>query len=144
MLSLKAMLLSPPIPILFQLLLLPVVDNTLTTASPNWASKPYAPWLTANRMLWYRNMYFPKKDKSLEWEASPNLASSQVLAKSPKTWIAVAEQDLLASEGISFGEQLKHLGVETKVKVYEGSMHSLLALVVRCSFYGARLHFRSA
>lgn len=78
-------------------------------------------------MLWYRNMYLLNAEDCLEWTASPNLAPKELLAKSPKTWIAIAECDLLAPEGIAYGKQLQEAGVEVEVKTYEGSTHSLLA-----------------
>jgi acetyl esterase/lipase len=126
-LSLKAALASPPIPLVAQLLLLPVIDNTATATSEVWTQNRLAPWLTPNRMLWYRRKYLPKEENCLEWTASPNLAPRGLLQKSPKTWIAVSEFDLLAPEGIAYGEQLKDVGVMVDLKTYEGSTHSLLA-----------------
>ena len=127
MLSLKAALSSPPIPVVQQLLIVPVIDNTATISSI-WKENKEAPWLTPSRMTWYRNMYLPNKADQLNYEASPNLAERDVLAKSPKTWIAVSELDLLAPEGLAFGQQLSEAGVEVEMKVYKGSTHSILAL----------------
>ncbi|KUJ15179.1 lipase/ esterase [Mollisia scopiformis] len=126
--SMKAALLQPSIPIKFQALILPVIDNTQTASTPYWASKPHPPWLTPSRMMWYRKMHLPNEKDCLSWDASPNLAPSEILKTSPKTWIAVSEHDLLAPEAVAFGEQLKGLGVEVEIKTYEGSTHSLLAL----------------
>lgn len=77
-------------------------------------------------MLWYREMYLPNQQDCLQWTASPNLAPKEVLANSPKTWIVVAECDLLAPEGMAYGKQLQNAGVEVEVRIYEGSTHSLL------------------
>lgn len=85
-------------------------------------------------MLWYRQMYLPLghgRDASYEredWQISPNLAQSKLLGKCPATWIAVAEHDLLATEALAFSSQLRASGVQTQVKVYQGSTHSILAL----------------
>lgn len=132
-LALKAATLAPPIPLAFQLLVVPVIDNT-ATASTIWAKNKNAPWLTPARMLWYRNMYFTDEKSAEMWEASPNFAGKALLAKTPKTWIAISEQDLLAPEAEAYAEQLKdawaEAGVDEKVVVntYEGSTHSILAM----------------
>lgn len=133
-LSIKASTLQPPIPIRFQLLVLPVIDNT-ANPSTVWAAKENAPWLTPSRMLWYRRMYLPQKQDALRWEASPNLAPISLLSNSPKTWIAVAEQDLLAPEAELFAGQLDSAwsttvksGKGVVVKSYKGSTHSVLAM----------------
>jgi acetyl esterase/lipase len=86
-------------------------------------------------MTWYRRMYFVDEASTREWQASPNFAPPSLLAKSPRTWIAVAEQDLLAAEGELYAAQLaaewKNSGItdaEVVVKKYEGSTHSILAM----------------
>lgn len=133
-LSMKAAQLSPPISLAIQLLVLPVIDNT-ATVSTVWASRSNAPWLTPARMSWYRNMYLPDPSAALNWDASPNLAPQTMLATCPKTWIAVAEQDLLAAEAMAFANQLRgawsQAGVNDRsveVRVYEGMPHSTLAM----------------
>ncbi|CAJ2508932.1 Uu.00g139580.m01.CDS01 [Anthostomella pinea] len=134
-LSLQAALLQPPVEIAFQMLVLPVIDNTATT-STTWASRANAPWLTPARMLWYRKMYLREESDALRWEASPNLAPRDLLAKSPRTWIAVAEQDLLVPEAEAYAVQLREAWElssveradgEVVVSRYEGSTHCTLA-----------------
>jgi acetyl esterase/lipase len=131
-LTLKAALLEPPIPLIFQLLTVPVIDNT-ATAETAWYANRNAPWLTPTRMTWYRNMYLPNEADSKTWAASPNLAPLELISKSPPSWIGVSEQDMLATEGISYGEQLKKAGVSVKVNVYAGSTDSILSLDGMCS-----------
>ncbi|KAH8646817.1 alpha/beta hydrolase fold-domain-containing protein [Xylariales sp. PMI_506] len=133
-LVLKASLLSPPIDIKFQLLVVPVIDNT-ATVSTIWSSRKNAPWLTPARMQWYRKMYFTDETSASQWEASPNYAPASLLAASPKTWIAVSEQDLLSPEAKLYAEQLSKAWEEAGspkkevlVKEYEGSTHSIMAL----------------
>ncbi|KAJ5902167.1 hypothetical protein N7495_002695 [Penicillium taxi] len=133
-LSMKASQLEPPVPICFQLLVLPVIDNTATTET-FWGKNRNAPWLTPARMDWYRRMYLPNPSDALGWEASPNLAPTSLLAKSPKTWIAVSGQDLLAPEAEAYAGQLEKawkenggIKSEVTVKVYEGATHSLLSM----------------
>lgn len=128
--SMKAAELGLKMPIK-QMLFLPVIDNT-ATAETVWASNADAPWLTPSRMLWYRNLYIPDKSNWSNWDASPNLAPPELLAKSPSTWIAVGECDILCKEAQLYGESLKNLGVESEVVVYEGSTHSLLVMDGMC------------
>jgi len=126
-LGLKIALARPQQRILLQLLLLPVIDNT-ATAETSWASNRHAPWLTPSRMMWYRRMYMPNEDDWAKWDASPIHAPSVLLAASPRTWIAAAEQDILCEEAIRYGNKLRENGVDTTVTVYDGSTHSLLML----------------
>ncbi|KAJ9645016.1 hypothetical protein H2204_001478 [Knufia peltigerae] len=126
--ALKAASMKPaPIPLVLQLLLAPVIDNTAIVAT-TWSTRIHTPWLTPARMTWYRNMYLTNKDDALNWDASPNLAPADLLAKSPKTWIGIAEQDLLAPEATAFEEQLRTVGVNVDVKYYEGMTHTILAM----------------
>lgn len=126
-LSLKAAIANPPIPIVSQILIVPVIDNT-ATESTTWATNRNAPWLSPSRMQWYRRMYLPEDGDAFKWDASPNLAPAGLLAKSPKTWIAVAELDILAPEALVYSQQLHQAGVSVEAKIYGGSTHSILAL----------------
>ncbi|KAL4796259.1 Alpha/Beta hydrolase protein [Aspergillus venezuelensis] len=133
-LSMKASLLPIPVNICFQLLVVPVIDNTATIDGV-WKENQHAPWLTPARMTWYRNMYLPNPETCHEWEASPNLAPSELLAKSPDTFIAVSGRDLLAPEAMDYAGVLKKAwdgervdGQNVEVKVYEGGTHSILAM----------------
>ncbi len=111
----------------FQLLLCPVIDNTATIDSV-WATSQHAPWLTPGRMSWYRKQYFQSTLDTHHWDASPNLAPADALKENPATFIAVAECDLLAPEGLAYAQSLKDAGVDTEVKVYKGATHSILLL----------------
>ncbi|KAL4944302.1 Alpha/Beta hydrolase protein [Aspergillus oleicola] len=133
-LSMKASLLPTPINVCFQLLVVPVIDNTASIEGV-WKENQHAPWLTPARMSWYRNMYLPSSSDRERWEASPNLAPRDLLAKSPNTFIAMSGQDLLAPEAKLYaqalveaweGERVEGRRVETKV--YEGGTHSILAM----------------
>ena len=80
-------------------------------------------------MEWYRQQWFgANKVATNEWTASPCFAPAELLTQSPKTFIAVAECDLLAPEGINFAERLIEAGVSTEVKSYKGATHSILVL----------------
>lgn len=126
-LSLHAPRLSPPIPILLQLLNVPAVNQTLMPDSEEWTKRPHAPWLPAEKMLWYRRLYLPNEADWSHPDASPILAKKEHLATSPKTLVCVAEQDVLYAEGVAYAELLRELGVQVTIKQYKGSTHNLMA-----------------
>ncbi|KAI1624197.1 alpha/beta hydrolase fold-domain-containing protein, partial [Exophiala viscosa] len=132
--TLKASLLPTSIPIIFQILIVPVIDNTATEET-TWAARAKAPWLTPARMTWYRKMYLPDPSQALNWDASPNHASPQLLTKVPRTWLAVAEQDLLAPEALLFAAQLRGAGVNVETVEYEGMTHTILAMNGRRPYF---------
>lgn len=115
----------------FQLCICPVVDNTATRET-GWKDSQDAPWLTPERMQWYRARYFAGPEAGAgarSWDASPCFAPREVLALSPRTFIGVAGCDLLAPEGERFAEQLVlEGGVDVRVEVYEGTTHPILVL----------------
>jgi acetyl esterase/lipase len=113
--------------ICFQLLIVPVIDNT-ATADGIWQQNRNAPWLTPTRMTWYRRMYMPNEIDWQRWDASPHLAPEELLKQLPPTWIAISEQDLLAPEAYSFAKQLSSLEVPVTVYEVQGGTHSILAL----------------
>lgn len=120
------------IPILLQLLVVPVTDNTATLKT-SWALHPHAPWLTASRMLFYRDLYLPDPSSWSDWKASPILAPPELLAGLPKTWVAVAEQDLLSTEGILYTNLLQQHSVMASCRTYEGMPHGMMALSGKCA-----------
>ncbi|OBZ78666.1 hypothetical protein A0H81_01069 [Grifola frondosa] len=127
----KAALSEPSIPLLFQLLVVPVVDNTASLSG-----KPYASWrenantvsLVPEKMLWFRRNYSPNETDWSKWDNSPIFAPDDTFKKAPNAWIAVAELDILRDEGIAYGEKLKAAGAEVEVKIYKGAPHPIMAM----------------
>jgi acetyl esterase/lipase len=70
----------------------------------------------------------PNETDWKNWDVSPNFAPKELQAKSPQTWIAAAELDILCQEAENYGALLKQLNVNTTLVVHEGSTHSLLIL----------------
>jgi acetyl esterase/lipase len=126
-LALKAANETPPIPLVFQLLIVPATDHT-ASVSTYWGATRHAPWLTPDRMGWYRSMYLPDTRDRANWDASPLLAPSGLLGKAPKAWIAVAGVDILRDEGVAYGEGLRREGVQVEVEVYEGAPHAVVVM----------------
>ncbi len=69
----KAAQIYPPIPLTFQLLIVPVTDNTASASGiphASWRENKDAPWLTPARMLWFRRQYLPHEQTRARWDAS--------------------------------------------------------------------------
>lgn len=129
--ALKAPTLTPPVPILFQLLIVPVIDNTASASDRRYASwrvNANTAWLPAEHMAWFREHYLPHPEDRVKWDSSPIFAPDDLLSKAPRAWIAVAEMDILRDEGIAYGEKLAQAGVEVVVKVYEKAPHPIIVL----------------
>ncbi|KAF9045022.1 alpha/beta hydrolase fold-domain-containing protein [Panaeolus papilionaceus] len=121
--------LSLPGPIVFQLLVVPVTDNTASVeSSKGWAENEHTPWLSPARMLWFRNNYLPNPKDLKNWDASPLFAPDELVKKLPPAWIGVAELDILRQEGVEYGEKLKRNGVDVELKVYKGAPHPIMAM----------------
>jgi len=130
LLALKGPQMNPPIPVIFQLLMVPVTDNTATVEGPypSWKECQNTVWLNLDRMNWFQNYYFPNKEDRAKWEASPMFAPDEMLAKVAPAHIAVNELDILRDEGIAYGEKLRRLGVPVEIKVHKGVPHQIMAM----------------
>lgn len=115
------------VPLILSILVVPVTDNTATVET-RWAAHKHSPWLTPVRMAWFRSLYLPDKSLETDWKVSPLFASKERLGKSPKTWVAIAEQDLLSTEGRDYIKALREAGVEVEVHSYPGMPHTMMAL----------------
>lgn len=115
------------IPLALQVLVVPVTDNSATLQT-TWSSHPYAPGLTPARMTWYRSLYLTGAESAQDWKISPILAPRDLLPNLPKTWIAIAGQDMLSTEGLAYADMLKESGVNIEVSVYDGVPHGMMAL----------------
>jgi len=118
-----------PISLIFQLLIVPVTDNTATVeTSPCWKENEHTVWLSPARMLWFRNHYLPNSEDYLKWDSSPLFAPESLVAKLPKAWIGVGELDILRDEGIDYGEKMRKAGVDVEIEIYKGSPHPIMAM----------------
>lgn len=115
------------------MLVVPVTDNT-ASVSNYWRKNQHTPWLSPERMLWFRANYLPNEQDLTKWDASPIFAPKDLLRKVPKAWIGVAGMDILAEEGIEYGNKLREQGVEVEIQVYEGAPHPIMAMDGKCSF----------
>ncbi|KAH9046257.1 alpha/beta hydrolase fold-domain-containing protein [Lactarius hengduanensis] len=127
----KAAQLYPPIPLTFQLLIVPVTDNTASASGvphASWRENRHTPWLSPARMLWFRRQYLPQESTRARWDASPLLAQDEMFRRVPRAWIAVTELDILRDEGISYGKKLLRAGVPAEIKTYRAAPHPIMAM----------------
>ncbi|EMD42071.1 hypothetical protein CERSUDRAFT_110618 [Gelatoporia subvermispora B] len=127
----KAALSSPPIPLVFQLLVVPVVDNTAMPDGekyPSWKENANTVSLVPEKMLWFRDNYLPNKDDWTAWDNSPIFAPEESFKKAPDAWIGVAELDVLRDEGIAYGKKLEEAGAKVTVDLYKGAPHPIMAM----------------
>ncbi|KZT58171.1 hypothetical protein CALCODRAFT_433048 [Calocera cornea HHB12733] len=122
----KSALRSPPIPLVYQLLLVPCTDlSPTTTAYPSRTDYAFAPALPAARMQWFYGLF---KAPPEEWEASPILAPKENFAKIAPQFVAVAGLDFLKDEGIAYHKKTLENGGKSELKVYEGVPHNFGSL----------------
>ncbi|KAF8680492.1 Lipase esterase [Rhizoctonia solani] len=128
---------SPPLPIKFQVLIVPVTDNSvqedgsslLPTRHESWVKWKNTTPLTPEKMMWFRENYLPDKSKWTHVDASPLFQKdAEVWSKLPDAWVGVAELDILKSEGEAYAQKLKEAGKKVEVVVYPGAPHSIMAM----------------
>ena len=120
---------QPGVSLRSQVLVVPVTDNTATpVSSPSWEAYEFTAHLPAKKMLWYRRYYLPNPADESHREASPLLATDEVLKLLPRTYIIVAELDVLRHDGEEYARRLVANGVSTEVVVAEGMPHPFLAM----------------
>jgi acetyl esterase/lipase len=113
----------------FQVLVVPVMDNTATIeSSPTYKSYEHTAALPVDKMLWYRRHYLPNEVDWRSPEASPLLANVDTFAKLPPALVVVAGLDVLRWEGEEYARKMKEAGVEAEVKVVEGVPHPFIVM----------------
>ncbi|RDA95456.1 hypothetical protein CP533_5408 [Ophiocordyceps camponoti-saundersi (nom. inval.)] len=119
---------SPAPSFRLQLLLAPVMDNTADTSNnPSWAENEHAPFLSAVKMLWFRNLYLPDEKDRSHPEASPLLWTGDWAALPPAV-VVLAGLDPLRHEGERFASRLRDASVDVRLKVFEGQPHPFGAM----------------
>lgn len=124
----KSASLPKPLPILTQLLIVPVTDNTASTSTnKTYLSNKFTAALPAEKMLWYRRHYLPNEEDWANPEASP-LFYTGGWEKQPKALILVGELDVLRDEGEQYGKKLEEVGVQVHLEIMKGMPHPFLAM----------------
>lgn len=133
--------LSKDLPALkFQMMVVPVTDNTATgETQASWKENEKTPQLPATKMLWYRKIYLPEGGETLkDPESSPLFYEDDSFKRVPPAFIAVAECDVLRSEGEAYNEKLLRNGVESTIVIYKGVPHTAMVMNQRLT-QGANL-----
>jgi len=113
----------------FQLLVVPVTDNTATVENnKTWKEFEFTPALPALKMMWYRKHYLPDINSWADTDASPLLFSADHFARLPPAQILVGEVDVLRSEGEEYARKLREAGVAVDVEVMRGMPHPFMAM----------------
>lgn len=58
----------------------------------------------------------------------PIFAPDKLLAKTPPTWVAVMELDILRDKGLAYVERLMDVGVPVTHKLYKKAPHQILIM----------------
>lgn len=115
-------------PIVFQLLIYPVVDSDLETGSYRENAEGYL--LTKESMRWFFGHYHGGEEDARHPHASPLRADD--LSGLPPALIITAEFDPLRDEGEAYARRLGEAGVPVICSRYDGMIHGFfnMALVV--------------
>jgi len=112
------------LPLSFQLLIYPGVDNRMGHASIDTNGEGYL--LTKKTMHYFRGHYLPNPADWLDWRASPLLAKS--LAGLPPAFVMTAGFDPLRDEGRAYSERLQQEGVRTEFREYADMVHGFITM----------------
>lgn len=112
-------------PIALQVLVYPVTDHRMETASYGKHGDAYL--VTADDLKWFWETYAPDPADRASPDASPLLAAD--LANLPPALILVAEYDVLRDECLAYADSLDDAGVEVIVERYEGMIHGFFPLI---------------
>ncbi|WP_404984796.1 alpha/beta hydrolase [Chryseobacterium sp. M5] len=105
----------------FQLLLWPVTDADFTRES--WSKYADGRFLTAPLMKWMWDNYLPDLEKRKEYYATPFNAPAEKLKGLPPALVMIAENDILADEGLAYARRLDEAGVPTTISTFNGFIH---------------------
>ena len=105
--------------IAFQLLVYPVTDGRMDTASFRENAEGYL--LTAESMRWFWNHYAPSEEERLGPRASPLLAAD--LSNLPPALVLTAQYDPLRDEGEAYADALAAAGTPAEKVRYDGLIH---------------------
>jgi acetyl esterase len=109
--------------ICFQLLIYPVTDARMNTASYEANGDGYL--LTKDSMEWFWNHYI-REEHILNPLASPLVAAD--LSGLPPACVITAEFDPLRDEGEAYGEALRQAGVSTEIVRFDGMIHGFFGM----------------
>ncbi|CCX35446.1 AB hydrolase superfamily protein C1039.03 [Taphrina deformans PYCC 5710] len=116
-------------PLKFQMLLVPVTDNTAgPTTHLSWKENEFTPQLPAAKMLVYRDYYLPHESLWTQPEASPIFFSDDSFKKLAPALVVSASADVLRTENELYAAKIKANGVSVRHDIYQGVPHHAMGL----------------
>ena len=116
------------VPIVFQLLIYPQLDDRTGSTRPAPPAIGRFMWTaSANRLAWSSLLGVPAGSSKVPVGAVPARVAS--VAGLPPAWIGVGSFDLFAEEDIEYVRRLVHAGVPTDLLVVRGAYHGFDLLV---------------
>ena len=116
------------VPIVFQLLIYPMLDDRTGSSRPAPAHIGNFLWTaSANRFGWSSLLGVPAGSSSVKASAVPSRAAN--VAGLPPAWIGVGSIDLFVEEDMEYARRLVHAGVATELMVAPGAFHGFDLLV---------------
>ena len=116
------------VPICFQLLIYPALDDRTGSSSPPPHAIGNFIWTaSANRLAWSSLLGVPAGSSKVPAAAVPARVAS--VAGLPPAWIGVGSIDLFVEEDMEYARRLVHAGVATELLVVRGAFHGFDLLV---------------
>src|SRR5580700_9999715 len=116
------------VPICFQLLIYPQLDDRTGSSQPAPPSIGHFMWTaSANRLAWSSLLGVPAGSSKVPAAAVPARVAS--VAGLPPAWIGVGSIDLFAEEDMEYARRLVNAGVATELLVARGAFHGFDFLV---------------
>jgi len=116
------------VPIVFQLLIYPQLDDRTGSTRPVPPAIGHFMWTTsANRFAWSSLLGVPAGSSKVPVAAVPARVAS--VAGLPPAWIGVGSIDLFVEEDMEYARRLVHAGVATELLVMRGAFHGFDLLV---------------
>src|SRR5579862_5206453 len=116
------------VPIAFQLLIYPQLDDRTASSHPVTPAIGHFMWTaSANRFAWSSLLGVPAGSSKVPVAAVPARVAS--VAGLPPAWIGVGSIDLFVEEDMEYAQRLVHAGVATELLVVRGAFHGFDRLV---------------
>ena len=116
------------VPIVFQLLIYPALDDRTGSTRPVPPAIGHFMWTArANRFAWSSLLGVPAGSSKVPAAAVPARVAS--VAGLPPAWIGVGSIDLFVEEDMEYARRLVHAGVATELLVVRGAFHGFDLLV---------------
>ena len=110
------------VPIVFQLLIYPALDDRTGSTRPAPPAIGHFMWnAQANRLAWSALLGLPAGSSGVPAAAVPGRVAS--VAGLPPAWIGVGSIDLFVEEDIEYARRLIHAGVATELLIVPGAFH---------------------